>query len=149
MQFVVWLQPVYEYLGVKGFEEKTGGKELSSFESLEFRDVFFKYPSADDYVLKGVSFKITKNERVSIVGINGAGKSTIVKIMVGLYEIDSGEILINDIPLHEYSNKSVKRLFSVMKTWRSAISITPTTNGSSHPCKRPVLTTTCAISTDT
>ena len=114
VQFVVWLQPVYEYLGVKGFEEKTGGKELSSFESLEFRDVFFKCPSADDYVLKGVSFKITKNERVSIVGINGAGKSTIVKIMVGLYEIDSGEILINDIPLHEYSNKSVKRLFSVM-----------------------------------
>ena len=44
----------------------------------------------------------------------GAGKSTIVKIMVGLYEIDSGEILINGIPLHEYSNKSVKRLFSVM-----------------------------------
>ena len=114
VQFVVWLQPVYEYLGVKGFEEKAGGKELSSFESLEFRDVFFKYPSADDYVLKGVSFKITKNERVSIVGINGAGKSTIVKIMVGLYEIDSGEILINGIPLHEYSNKSVKRLFSVM-----------------------------------
>lgn len=35
VQFVVWLQPVYEYLGVKGFEEKAGGKELSSFESLD------------------------------------------------------------------------------------------------------------------
>lgn len=112
--FVIWLKPVYEYLGVEGYESRAGGKELTSFESLEFRDVFFKYPSADDYVLKGVSFKIEKNQRVSIVGINGAGKTTIVKIMVGLYEIDSGEILINGIPLHDYSNQSVKRLFSVM-----------------------------------
>ena len=114
MCFVRWLQPVIEFFNVPCPEEKEDGKELKDFESLEFRNVYFKYPASEDYVLKGVSFRINKGESAAIIGMNGAGKSTIVKLMIGLYEIESGEILINGIPMGEYSNSSQKKLFSVL-----------------------------------
>ena len=112
--FVRWLQPVIEFFNVPCPEEKEDGKELKDFESLEFRNVYFKYPTSEDYVLKGVSFRINKGESAAIIGMNGAGKSTIVKLMIGLYEIESGAILINGIPMGEYSNSSQKKLFSVL-----------------------------------
>ena len=114
VMIVRWLQPVFEFLNISGSEDRKDGVELSSFESLEFKNVYFKYPCTDSYVLKGVSFRINRNERVSLVGLNGAGKSTIVKILIGLYEVESGEILINGISVKEYSSHTVRSLFSVL-----------------------------------
>ena len=72
-----------------------GTRDLKAFESLEFQNVYFKYPHTENEVLKGVSFTFHKGDKLSIVGINGSGKSTIIKLMLGLYEIESGAILIN------------------------------------------------------
>lgn len=69
--------------------------------TIEFKDVYFKYPSSDTYVLNGVCFKINNKQSLSIVGANGSGKTTIIKLLSGLYEPNKGVILINDIPMQE------------------------------------------------
>ncbi len=62
---------------------------------IEFKDVWFKYPKSKNWVLKGVSFKINAGENFALVGKNGAGKTTIVKLLMGMYAPQKGEILIN------------------------------------------------------
>ena len=105
---------VFEFYSFETHQTNAGTKELLSFNTLEFNDVFFKYPNSDQYVLKGVSFTLKKGDKLSIVGINGSGKSTIIKLMLGLYEIESGQILINGYPLSDYDIKDVRKVFSVL-----------------------------------
>ena len=95
-------------------QKKGGGRRLDSFESLTFVNVCFKYPHTDKYVLNGVSFTLNKGDKLSIVGINGSGKSTIIKLMLGLYEIESGQILINGYPMSDYDMRDVRKLFSAL-----------------------------------
>lgn len=92
----------------------SGSRALKEFDSLAFEDVYFKYPYTEKYVLSGVSFRMNKGDKLSIVGINGSGKSTIVKLMLGLYEIESGQILINGYPMTDYDIRDVRKLFSVL-----------------------------------
>ena len=95
-------------------EGKVGTRDLKEFELLELRNVCFKYPHTDKYVLNGVSFTLNKGDKLSLVGINGSGKSTIIKLMLGLYEIESGEILINGHPMPDYDIRDVRKMFSVL-----------------------------------
>ena len=64
------------------------------FESLEFVDVSFKYPNTDTYILKNCSFKMQSKKKYALVGVNGAGKSTIIKLITGMYNDYSGKILL-------------------------------------------------------
>lgn len=73
-----------------------------SFESLEFKNVSFKYPKTQRYILEDLSFKLEKNKHYAFVGVNGAGKSTIIKLILGLYQDYEGEILFN--------NKNIKTM---------------------------------------
>ena len=91
-----------------------GSRKLEVFETLTFDNVCFKYPHTDKYVLTGVSFTLHKGDKLSIVGINGSGKSTIIKLMLGLYEIESGQILINGYPISDYDMRDVRKLFSAL-----------------------------------
>lgn len=95
----------YEYYD-KFFElsDESPGTETDLPESfdIEFRDVWFRYPGTNIDVLKGLSFKIKNGEKVSIVGENGEGKSTIVKLLLGLFTPDKGEICIGGKTLNEY-----------------------------------------------
>lgn len=70
--------------------------------SIEFRDVWFAYPEMEESVLRGISFRIEPGQTAALVGLNGCGKSTIIKLMIRLYEPDRGEILIDDIPIEKY-----------------------------------------------
>ncbi|KAI4453464.1 atp-binding cassette sub-family b [Holotrichia oblita] len=72
-----------------------------SFE-IEFKDVWFKYPGTEKDILKGLSFKINNGEKASIVGENGEGKSTMIKLLLGLFSPDKGEILVGGKRLDEY-----------------------------------------------
>lgn len=83
VQFVVWRSRSTSTSGLRALRKRRAGKSFPRSNHLNSATYSSNIRAPDDYVLKGVSFKITKNERVSIVGINGAGKSTIVKIMVG------------------------------------------------------------------
>lgn len=82
--------------------------------SIEFRDVWFKYPQTEKDVLKGMSFKIHHGEKVSVVGENGEGKSTMIKLLLGLFTPDKGEILINDNPLSSYSASTKTAMFGTV-----------------------------------
>ena len=89
-------------------------KEPIELKTLEFRNVRFKYPSGDKYVLDGLSFKLEHGFHYAFVGKNGAGKTTITKLLTGLYTEYEGEILVNGKELRTYSAGTVKALFSVV-----------------------------------
>lgn len=84
------------------------------FESLEFKNVSFAYPDTDRYILKNCSFKLNKSEHYAFVGVNGAGKTTITKLITGLYDNYEGDIFINGKNLREYTLAQIKGLFSVV-----------------------------------
>ncbi len=88
--------------------------EPMEFKSLEFRNVCFQYPGSERLVLDGMSFKMEAGRHYAFVGKNGAGKTTITKLLTGLFPQYQGEILINGKELREYSASGVKALFSVV-----------------------------------
>lgn len=88
-------------------EEKTGDKALDTIKSIEFKDVHFTYPHSEREVLSGLSFKIDRGS-YGLVGENGSGKSTITKLMMGLYRVTSGQILINNLDISAYKKSDLK-----------------------------------------
>ena len=93
-----------------------GAKELDlsdKFE-IEFKNVSFKYPNMESYALKNINIKINNGEHLAVVGRNGSGKTTFIKLMCRLYDVTDGEILINGINIKEYSKESIISLYSVV-----------------------------------
>jgi ATP-binding cassette subfamily B protein len=84
------------------------------FESLELRNVSFKYPGTDRYILKGLSLWLEGGRHYAVVGVNGAGKTTLTKLLTGLYGDYEGEILLNGKSLGEYSQGELKGIFAVV-----------------------------------
>ena len=89
-------------------------KTKHNLESVEFCDVSFKYPGTNKYILKNMSFKIEAGKHYSFVGINGAGKSTVTKLIIGLYTNYEGTILINGKDLLTYNQSDLKAIVSVV-----------------------------------
>lgn len=85
-----------------------------SFESIEFVDVSFRYPGADHFVTKHLSLRITKGVSLAIVGLNGAGKTTFLKLLTRVYDPTEGIILINGINLKEYDLESWRRCMGIL-----------------------------------
>lgn len=79
---------------------------------IRFDNVSFKYPASEDYVLKDCSFEIKNGETLALVGKNGAGKSTIVKLLCKFYEPTEGHIYLNDIDISEISTKKYYQILS-------------------------------------
>lgn len=86
----------------------------SSVYQFEFKNVSFKYPNTDKEILHNISFKILSNELVALVGPNGCGKSTLIKLLCGLYEPDYGEILINNVNIKNVSYSNLNKIFSIV-----------------------------------
>ena len=84
------------------------------FKSLEFRNVTFKYPGTETCILKDMNMKIEAGRHYAFVGANGAGKSTIAKLLTGLYRDYEGRILINGRDLGEYTAAQLKAFYSVV-----------------------------------
>lgn len=91
-----------------------GSRKTADFESLEFKNVSFKYPSAEKYSLKNVSLIINKGETTAVVGINGAGKTTFVKLLLRFYDATDGEILYNGINIKEYDVEDLRNRFATV-----------------------------------
>lgn len=81
---------------------------------IEVRNVWFKYPRSNDYILKNISITMTPGEKISIVGLNGAGKTTFIKLLLGFFEPSKGEIYVAGKPIKEYNFDEYVRLFSVV-----------------------------------
>lgn len=99
-------------------QETEGAITVPSFTSgevnIEFRNVSFSYPGTEAEILKNVSFRLETGKHYAFVGANGAGKTTIIKLLTGLYDNYNGEIFINDQELRTYLTEEVKGLFSVV-----------------------------------
>lgn len=85
-----------------------------SFKSIEFKNVYFKYPGTDHNVLNNLNLIFEAGNQYAIVGENGAGKSTIIKLLLGLYQVDKGEILIDDININDLGIVQLSKIFSVI-----------------------------------
>jgi ATP-binding cassette subfamily B protein len=81
---------------------------------IEFRDVSFKYPGTDTWALRHVSMKFDVGERLAVVGENGSGKTTFIKLLCRLYDPTEGEILLNGIDIRKYRYDNYLELFSVV-----------------------------------
>ena len=86
---------------------------IEGVPSIEFQNVSFRYPGCKEYILNELSFKIESGKKIALVGLNGAGKSTIIKLLLRFYEPESGNILINDKDIRDYLVEDLHRLFSV------------------------------------
>ncbi len=89
-------------------KDAPGARELERLERVEFRGVSFHYPGHDQMVLTDVSFTVAPGEMLALVGPSGTGKTTIVKLLLRLYEPTGGEILVNGVPVHEFTAASVR-----------------------------------------
>ena len=81
---------------------------------IEFRQVSFKYPTSDTYVLRNVSLKFKVGHRLAIVGENGSGKTTLIKLLCRLYDPTEGEILLNGVNIQEYDVAQYREIFSIV-----------------------------------
>ena len=88
--------------------------DFGEVRSIEFRNVFFTYPASDTETIRNMSFKVNKGENIAIVGENGAGKTTAIKLLCGLYYPSEGDILINGRSSKEFSSDSYFDLFSAV-----------------------------------
>lgn len=98
-------------------EEDTSGMvktEVLEFDeyNFTFRNVLFKYPKSDNYVLCNLNLTISSGEKLAVVGINGAGKSTMIKLLLGLYEPTQGVILLNGVDIKKYDRTSYYNIFA-------------------------------------
>ena len=84
------------------FDEKT--KEIGT---VEFKNVSFKYPDADEYLLKDISFKVNKGETIAFIGSTGSGKSTLINLVPRFYDVTDGEILVDGINVKDYKLESL------------------------------------------
>ncbi|MCL2775613.1 MAG: ABC transporter ATP-binding protein/permease [Oscillospiraceae bacterium] len=106
---------VRQYLELSGEEEPADVNPLPVFPiTIEFRDVSFAYTQNGDEVLNHISFTINAGENIALVGVNGGGKTTIIKLLTGLYRPDSGEILLNGIDSRKYTRKQLTELFGTV-----------------------------------
>ncbi len=88
--------------------------DFGEVRSIEFSNVFFTYPASDTETIRNMSFKVNKGENIAIVGENGAGKTTAIKLLCGLYYPSEGDILINGRSSKEFSSDSYFDLFSAV-----------------------------------
>lgn len=80
------------------------GKEKGT---IEFRNVFFKYPDSQDYTLENISFKVNQGDTVAIIGSTGAGKSTLINLIPRFFDTTKGEILVDGVNVKEYDQESL------------------------------------------
>ena len=87
---------------------KIKGKESGT---VEFKNVSFKYPDADEYIIKNINFKVNNGETVAFIGGTGSGKSTLVNLIPRFYDVTDGEVLVNGINVKDYKLESLHEIF--------------------------------------
>lgn len=114
-----YLQPWGEFMMLPDQKLEGKDKNMGPLETLEFRNVTFKYPNTDKVILDNISFSINKGEKISIVGINNAGKSTMVKLIMRFFKPDSGQILWNGIDISTLDNETyLKNISGVFQDFK-------------------------------
>ncbi len=113
-QNLLYMRNLFEFLELPTRDPEEGEAWSGAIESIEFRNVGFRYPLTDRDVLRDVSFRIERGHALALVGENGAGKTTIVKLMTRLYDPSSGTILINGQDAQQFSPSSLREEMSII-----------------------------------
>jgi len=124
-RLITQINNVYQnYLFIQDYEKFMGLAEDDNLQDtllnpvftqgIEFRNVWFKYNSSPQWILKDVSFKIDPRDNLAIVGENGAGKTTIIKLLCRFYEPQKGEILVNGLSIRTYNLKNYRHALSAL-----------------------------------
>ncbi len=114
---------------------KSGTLPVPAFETLELKNVSFRYTETNDLVLKNVSLSIHRGEKIALVGYNGAGKSTLIKLLMRFYDPDEGEILLNGINIKEYDLNAYRHKIGAVFQDFKLFSATVAENVLGHPPK--------------
>lgn len=109
----------YAYQFLKFLEYPKAMKEgeervTKKTHEIEFRNVSFRYPRSETFVLRKINLKIRSGEHLSVVGLNGAGKTTFIKLLCRLYDVTEGMILVDGKDIRKYSQEDYRRLFAVI-----------------------------------
>jgi len=113
----LYLQDYFEFLDLK-FEENPAEGKLPPPEKItkgfEFKNVGFKYPKSERWVVRNINFELKAGEKLAFVGENGAGKTTLIKLLLRFYELTEGEILLDGIPVKQYNKTKYQQYFGVI-----------------------------------
>lgn len=112
-----FLAPVFELLDIPNNMYQgslTVEKRRDRKYQVEFRNVSFRYPESDNYAIRNVSVKFEIGKRLAVVGMNGSGKTTFIKLLCRLYDPTEGEILLNGIDIRKYNYAEYMMIFSVV-----------------------------------
>ena len=105
------------------FDEGEEPKSADNYE-LRMEHVSFRYPGTEKYIFKDLNLVIHPGERIAVVGLNGAGKTTIVKLLCGLYDPDEGQVLLNGADIRKFNRRKYYELFSAVFQECSLMDIT-------------------------
>lgn len=110
---IMYIKYYNDFMVLPEFEAVTG-KPISQIEEIVFDNVHFKFPNTDKEILKGISFTIKPKDNIAIVGVNGTGKTTLIKLLCKLYKPDSGRILIDGVDLQRISQQDIEEKICVL-----------------------------------
>ena len=109
-----YLEKVYEFLDLPS-SKLDGKRHVATGEhEIRFENVSFRYPEAESYALKNLTMTFRQGERMAVVGMNGSGKTTMIKLLCRLYDPESGRITLDGTDIREYDYGEYLRLFSVV-----------------------------------
>ena len=123
---------------------KLSRKNAKEVGTVEFKNVSFKYPDADDYILKNISFKANKGDTVAFIGSTGSGKSTLINLVPRFYDATEGEVLVDGINVKDYKLQELNNIIgyvpqrAVMFTGSVKDNITYGDNGKKKPTDKEV-----------
>ncbi|MDX1721257.1 MAG: ABC transporter ATP-binding protein, partial [Salegentibacter mishustinae] len=113
----LYLQDYFEFLDLK-YSENSEKEKLALPKKIkkgfEFKNVGFKYPKSEAWVVRNINFELKAGEKLAFVGENGAGKTTLIKLLLRFYEPTEGEILLDDIPVKQYNQTQYQQYFGVI-----------------------------------
>jgi ABC-type multidrug transport system fused ATPase/permease subunit len=112
----LYIRDYLDFINNSNCESNLGNINILPHEiqSIKFDGVYFKYPNKTDYALKNINLEIKKNDKIAIVGSNGSGKTTIIKLIIRLYEVEKGTILLNNIDIKQYNIMSLRRCVAIL-----------------------------------
>ena len=113
----LYLQDYFEFLDLSHHKPDSAGKlplPKQIKNGFIFRNVGFKYPKSERWVVRNISFKLRAGEKMAFVGENGAGKTTLIKLLLQFYEPTEGEILLDNVPIKSYDRAAYQKYFGVI-----------------------------------
>lgn len=105
---LLYMEKFFKFNDIKTASESGNLEMPDDIDNIEFKNISFTYPNGDKKALNNISFSVNKGEKIAIVGENGAGKTTLVKLLSRFYKIDDGDILINGVPISNFSYEAYR-----------------------------------------